>query len=293
MERRISPPPDRHPKTPKLKLPPGACDTHFHIFGPQARFPLIPNRQLEVEDSTLDDLLALHKTLGFSRGLIVQSFQQGHCYEYMLHALSREPDRFRGVANPAPDSTDRELEILTKAGVVAARYAARTTPELDMRNVHRLHEFGWQAHFMVEGEAQLRAWRAKILAAPGKFVIEHMGWPPVEQGLDSTAFRFVLECLDTGRCWVKLSPRFSKQPSLPFADTLPFIHALVRRAPDRLMWGSDWPHPNYFNPMPNDGDLVDLALDWIPDAATRQRVFTDNPAELLGFPPVSGSQPRR
>jgi predicted TIM-barrel fold metal-dependent hydrolase len=83
---------------------------------------------------------------------------------------------------------------------------------------------------------------------------------------------------------VKLSPRFSKQPVLPFSDVLPFIHALVKRAPDRLLWGSDWPHPNYFEPMPNDADLVDLLPAWIPDEQTRQRVLVDNPAELFGFP---------
>src|ERR1700722_1476450 len=94
-ERKKTPPPDRHPKTPKLKLPPGACDCHFHIYGPQARFPLNPARMFEVEDCTLEDVLAMQAALGLSRGLIVQSFQHGHSYEYLLNALSRYPERFR------------------------------------------------------------------------------------------------------------------------------------------------------------------------------------------------------
>jgi predicted TIM-barrel fold metal-dependent hydrolase len=188
------------------------------------------------------------------------------------------------VASPAPDITDGELDILTGAGVLGARFAYPASPTIDAALFGRVAERGWQAHFMFEGEAQIAAWRDRILGFPNMFVIEHMGNPPVEKGVESPEFRFVLECLATGRCWVKLSPRFSKQPVLPFSDVLPFIHALVKRAPDRLLWGSDWPHPNYFEPMPNDADLVDLLPAWIPDEQTRQRVLVDNPAELFGFP---------
>jgi predicted TIM-barrel fold metal-dependent hydrolase len=123
-----SPPPDRNTRTPKVKLPPGACDTHFHIFGPQSRFPLSPARRLEVEDCTIDDLIAMHDALGITRGLIVQSFQHGFAYEYMLHAMSRQPERFRGCIIPAPDVTDRELKILADAGVVAVRIGFKSAP---------------------------------------------------------------------------------------------------------------------------------------------------------------------
>jgi predicted TIM-barrel fold metal-dependent hydrolase len=285
-ERRVSPPPDRNPRSPKLKLPAGACDAHVHVYGPQARFPLTPGRKLDVEDCTLDDLFALQAAVGLSRAILVQSFQHGNSYEYMLHALGRAPDRLRGVASPASDITDGEISLLTKAGVVGARYAYPADPKLDTRMIHRLQDFGWQTHYFVHGPEQLATWRDAIRATPGKFVLEHMLWPPVAKGIDSAEFRFVLECLDTGRCWVKLSARFSAAKTLPFADTLPFIHALVARTPERLLWGSDWPHPNYFDPMPNDGDLVDLIADWIPDAAKRKTILTDNPAALFGFKPV-------
>jgi 2-pyrone-4,6-dicarboxylate lactonase len=213
----------------------------------------------------------------------VQSFQHGHSYEYMLHALCREPRRFRGVTMLAPDVTDAEIELLRRAGVIATRFAYQASPRLDTRLIARAHEAGLQAHFMLHGEQETDALREDILVTPGLFVIEHTGWPPVEKSTDSAAFRFVLDCIATGRCWVKLSPRFSKQPQLPFSDVRPFVDALVARHPDRLLWGSDWPHPNYFNPMPNDADLLDLMLDWVPDETIRHKIFVDNPAALFGI----------
>jgi predicted TIM-barrel fold metal-dependent hydrolase len=254
MDRKLSPPPVRDTKKPRLKAPPGACDTHFHIYGPQARFPLNEARPLDVEDSTVDDLIKLHDTLGVERGVIVQSLMQGHCYEYMLNALCRDPARFRGIAMPAPDITDRELEILDQAGVVGARFAFRWSPEIDPAMIARVHELGWHPQFWFRGEEEALAWRDTMLASPGNFVIDHMGWQPAS-ALDGP----------------------------PYADTLPFAQALVDRAPERLLWGSDWPHPDHFEAMPNDGDLFDLMLDWVPDPATRKQIMSDNPAELFGF----------
>ncbi|MGB0626761.1 MAG: amidohydrolase family protein [Alphaproteobacteria bacterium] len=284
-ERKKSPPPQRKTKTPKLETPPGATDTHFHLYGPGKRFPYHPDSSLLVEDSTLDDMLKLHAVLGIERGVIVQSIVQGNTYEYLLHALSREPERLRGIALPAPDITDRELEILTAAGVVGARFAFRASPEINTDIIHRTHEFGWHPQFWFRGPEEAAAWRDTMLAVPGNFVIDHMGWQPAELGIDSPGFRVVLDCLETGRCWVKLSGpmRFSQEPRPPYSDTVAFAQALIERNPDRVMWGSDWPHPDHFEEMPNDGDLLDLLLEWAPDAALRQKILVDNPAELFGF----------
>ena len=285
MERRLSPPPERNTKSPKLQTPPGACDTHFHIFGPQERFPFNPNRPLEAEDSTFDDLILLHDKLGISRGVIVQSLMQGNCYEYMINALCRDPIRFRGVAMPAPNITDGELEILDKAGVVGARFAFLWNPKIDMKMVGRIHELGWHSQFWFKGEEEALKWRDSILSVPGNFVIDHMGWQPAEKGIDSPGFKMILECLETGRCWVKLSGpnRFSAQSGPPYSDTLPFAQELVKRAPEKLIWGSDWPHPDHFELMPNDGDLLDLMLEWVPDIKTRKQILSTNPADLFGF----------
>ena len=126
----------------------------------------------------------------------------------------------------------------------------------------------------------------KILASPGRFVLEHAGGVPPERGIDSPEFKFVLQCLDTGRCWVKINPRFSGEDTFPFSDTIPIVRKLAEHAPNRLLWCTDWPHPQYFKPMPNDADLVDIMLDWVADEATRNLIFVANPAELCGFPPV-------
>jgi predicted TIM-barrel fold metal-dependent hydrolase len=278
-----SPPPDRQTKQPHLKLGLGACDTHFHIFGPQSRYPLAPKRRLEVEDCTLDDVIEMHDALGITRGLIVQSFQHGYQYEYLLHALSKYPKRFKACIIPAPDITDRELSILANAGVVAARYAFKSSPQINVELQDRCIEHGIQSHYLLHGIDEIQAWRSQILSSKGSFVIEHMGYPSVSEGLNDPCYRFVLECLETDRCWVKLSPRCSLQKELPFSDVLPFVHDLVDRASHRLLWGSDWPHPNYFNPMPNDADLLDLMLSWVPDAKNREKIMIHNPEQLFNF----------
>ena len=290
MDRKKSPPFDRNYKTPKLKLPPGACDTHFHFIGPQARFPLAPGHvfgHLDFDDATIEDWLAMQKAMGLSRGLLVQSMMYKNSYEIALHGLSRFPDRLRAVIAPWSETTDREFEILTKAGVIGARFAWRFGPVLDERLVHRVHEYGWSAHYLIHDDT----WNKQILSSPGRFVLEHVGYVKTEKGTDSAEFKFLLQCLDTGRCWIKINPRFSSDERFPFADTVPIVRKLAAHAPNRLLWCTDWPHPQYFKPMPNDGDLVDIMLDWVPDEATRNRIFVDNPAELCGFPPVTELRP--
>ena len=288
MPKPLSPRIDRNYRAPKLKLPPGACDTHFHFIGPQKLFPLKPNHvfaHLEFEDTPVEDWLKMQAALGLSRGLHVQSMMYENNYEIVLHTQSLFPGRLRAVAIPWPGITDNELRILTECGVVGYRVTHRLEKEVDQRMVARVHEHGWAIHYLVKPDPE---WRRRILASPGRFVLEHMGGIDPSEGLESASFKFVQQCLDTGRCWVKLSPRPSKQESFPFDDMLPFVHTLVDRYPNRLLWGSDWPHPQYFKPMPKDVDLLDQMLDWVPEESTRKRIFVDNPAECLGFPPPAG-----
>jgi 2-pyrone-4,6-dicarboxylate lactonase len=288
MPKPLSPRIDRNYRAPKLKLPPGACDTHFHFIGPQKLFPLKPNHvfaHLEFEDTPVEDWLKMQAALGLSRGLHVQSMMYENNYEIVLHTQSLFPGRLRAVAIPWPGITDNELRILTECRVVGYRVTHRLEKEVDQRMVARVHEHGWAIHYLVKPDPE---WRRRILVSPGRFVLEHMGGIDPSEGLESASFKFVQQCLDTGRCWVKLSPRPSKQESFPFDDMLPFVHTLVERYPNRLLWGSDWPHPQYFKPMPKDVDLLDQMLDWVPEESTRKRIFVDNPAECLGFPPPAG-----
>lgn len=213
MSRPVTPPPDRTAKSPRLKAPPGACDSHFHVFGPQDRFPYIDPRPLDAEDCPLEDLLDLHQRLGLERGVVVQTALYGNDNACLLDALNRCPERLRGIAAVSPDLSDAALQGMTDAGVVGNRFSFMRSPDIDNHLVGRLHEFGWHPQFWFEGEDQ----------------------------------------------------------------------ALIERAPNRVLWGSDWPHPNWFKPMPNDADLLDLLLDWAADDAARQRILVDNPAELFGF----------
>jgi predicted TIM-barrel fold metal-dependent hydrolase len=284
--RPFSPKIDRNYPKPKLKLPPGACDTHFHFIGPQKQFTLKPNHvfgHLEFEDTPIEDWLTMQSALGLSRGLHVLSMMYESNYEIALHAQSRFPDRLRSVIVPWTGITDRELEILTKAGVVGYRVAWRLDKAINQSLIARVNEHGWGIHYLVKSEEQ-GDWKPTILKSPGKFVIEHMGGVDPSKGIDGDGFKFVLQCLDTGRCWVKLSPRISKQDDFPFSDTDPLVKKLVAHAPTRLLWGSDWPHPQYFKPIPNDVKLLDMMLDWVPDEQTRKLIFVDNPAEAFGFP---------
>jgi 2-pyrone-4,6-dicarboxylate lactonase len=224
----------------------------------------------------------MQDALGLSRGLHVQSMMYENNYELAVHAQCRLPDRLRAVVIPWPGVTDKELEILTACGVVGYRVTHRLEQEIDSRMVARVHEHGWGIHYLVKADDE---WRKRILASPGRFVIEHMGGIDPSEGLESASFEFLQRCLDTGRCWVKLSPRPSKQETFPFDDLLPFVRGLVDRFPSRLLWGSDWPHPQYFRAMPNDVDLLDQMLDWIPSETIRSMIFVHNPMECFGFPP--------
>src|SRR5215831_16744278 len=209
--RPFSPRIDRTYPKPKLKLPPGACDTHFHFIGPQTLFPLKPNHvfgHLEFEDTTIEDWTTMQAALGLSRGLHVQSMMYENNYEIALHGQGRFPDRLRAVVIPWPGVTDRELELLTRAGVVGYRVAHRLLKAIDQRLVARTHEHGWSMHYLVKADEQAD-WNRQILQSPGRFVLEHMGGVDPTKGIDGEGFKFVLACLDTGRCWVKLSPRIS------------------------------------------------------------------------------------
>lgn len=283
--RKTTPPPERTPKKPKLVAPKGATDSHFHIFGPQSRFPFQQTRPLDAHDCPLEELLSLQRRLGLERGVVVQTALYGSDNACLLDALRREPARLRGVAAVSADIGEAEILKLTELGVVGNRFSYMRSPVIDPELIRRLHDHGWHPQFWFEGQAQALAWRDTMLATPGNFVIDHMGWQPCAAGIDADGFRTILDCLDTGRCWVKLSGpnRFSSEDTLPYGDVTAFARTLIEQAPDRVLWGSDWPHPNWWKAMPNDAGLLDLLLDWAPDEAVRRRILVTNPATLFGF----------
>lgn len=280
MDKPKAPPPNRDVRSPNFVVPKGSIDCHFHIIGPQTFYPLAPTAPVALEDSTLADYLAVQSKLGLSRGVIITSFGHGFDYQHLLHAMAQEPSRFKAVTMLAPDVTDTEIAMLSDAGVVGARFFAGYPPTAHM--LARLAEIGWSAHLLMSPPLE-EAWRPLLDGFAGKLVLEHSGLPAIEEGIQGAYFKRVLRYLDGGRCWVKLSPRFGQTELPPFEDTIPFNRALVDHCAERLLYGSDYPHPNYWHPMPNEAEFLELLPLWAPDEIDRLKILVRNPEALFGF----------
>jgi 2-pyrone-4,6-dicarboxylate lactonase len=286
-------PPDPAPRAPKSAFPPLACDCHAHICGPQATYGYIPERIYTPPDALLPAYRHLLTTLGCGRAVLVQPSFHGTDNRAMLAAMAQAGDAFRGVAVLADEASEREIAALHAAGVRGARLnivdvkTGRGELPLDRiaRLADRIKPFGWHIEFLmhVDEFPDLDRMLARL---PIDCVFGHLGYVRADKGVQAPGFQALLRMLRAGRAWVKLTGpyRISTGP-LPHADTRAFAHALVEAAPDRLVWGSDWPHvkTEWAIPMPNDGELADLLARWVPDADARRRVLVDNPARLYGF----------
>lgn len=279
-----APDPDTH--TPRFRLPPGACDCHAHIFGPFDRFP-VRNQSYLPASAPLSDYLRMHQVIGCSRGVLVQPSPYGTDNAALKAALKSGSFPLRGIALIDQDTTDGEIDELHWLGVQGCRIhlsagnAAAILPTLPALAA-RIRRVGWHLQFL-PSLAELPDLDRQLLALPVPIVIDHFGMVPARTGTDSPGFHCLLRLARSGRCWFKLSAPYRISEQGPgFADVTPLVHALVAAAPDRCVWGTDWPHPNATF-MPNDGDLVDLLPAWIPDEKLRRKVLVDNPAQLYGF----------
>jgi predicted TIM-barrel fold metal-dependent hydrolase len=280
--------PDPNPKTPKFRCPPGTCDSHIHLFGPADTFPFPPDAPYHARDALPETNIALQEKLGVSRAVIVSAGAYRRNYGVLADALARFPGRFRGIALPPEDMSAAEFERLTHLGVRGMRFmsAGRGShvPQISESLAARGAEHGWHVQFYPHG-ADIVDHVERLLALPNTIVLDHFAAVPAAGGIDQPAFKAVLRLLDTGRVWVKLSGPMRCSPrDYPYAEVTPLARALVRHAPERLVWGTDWPHVNMDGrAMPNDGDLVDLIPEWVPDDAARRRILVDNPTALYGF----------
>jgi 2-pyrone-4,6-dicarboxylate lactonase len=283
------PPPDPNPKKPRLKLPPLACDSHFHVFGPHAKFPFAPDRPFTPADAPKEDLFRLHQFLGFQRGVFVQSTCHQSDHRALVDLLKAGEDRYRGVALLDPKTSPAEVERLDDAGVRGLRLhfdfpkGGAPRPYSEMRKVIELAEpYGWHIANHVGGNGLVEHYDF-LTSIEAPVVIDHMARINVAEGMNGKAFTVLKRLLDRGNVWVKLSgaDRITKQPH-SFADAVPFARALAAHNPERIVWGTDWPHPNH-TAVPNDGELVDLIEEIAPDAKTRQLMLVDNPTKLFGF----------
>ncbi|MBU8537240.1 amidohydrolase family protein [Roseomonas tokyonensis] len=270
----------------RCEVPPLACDSHCHVFGPADRFPYAPSRRYTPEDRPKEVLAALHRRLGLGRAVIVQASCHGTDNRAMVDALRSDPARYRGVAMIDDATTEAELQEMQAAGVRGIRFnfikSLGGAPDLDLvrRAADRVRPLGWHMVMQLQGDGVTEmAPLIRTLRMP--VVIDHMGRVDPALGVDGPAFRMLLKLLEDERIWVKLSGA-ERMTLSPFTAALPFARALLRAAPDRVLWGTDFPHPNLTTPV-DEMELLNLVPDFAPTQADRQRLLVDNPARLYGF----------
>ncbi len=283
------------PSTPRFRLPPGAVDAHCHVFGPGAVFPYAPARKYTPCDAPKEKLFALRDHLGFARNVIVQASCHGTDNRALVDALQAAGPLARGVAVVAPDVGDADLAQLDRAGVRGVRFnflkrLVEVAPHAVLLQLaQRVARLGW--HIVVYFEARdLAALEPLLGALPTTVVIDHMGRPDVTQPVEGPDFARFVRLLDTHpNLWVKVTcpERLSHAgpPALAgelhaYRDVVPFARRLVERFPERVLWGTDWPHPNLKHHMPDDGRLVDFIPEVATTAALQHKLLVDNPTRL-------------
>jgi 2-pyrone-4,6-dicarboxylate lactonase len=283
------------PSRPRLKLPAGAVDAHCHVFGPGDRFPYAPERKYTPCDAGWEQLSALRDHLGFARNVIVQATCHGADNSALLDALQRSQGRARGIATVRHDVSDAELERMHALGVRGVRFnfvrrLADFTPREELAQIaQRVARLGWHVVVYFEAADLGDLWDF-FTTLPTPVVVDHMGRPDVSQPVDGPGFsRFVRLMKEHPHIWTKVScperlsvagPPALDGQTAPYRDVLPFARLLVQAFPDRVLWGTDWPHPNLKDHMPDDGLLVDFIADIAPTQALQQRLLVDNPMRL-------------
>jgi predicted TIM-barrel fold metal-dependent hydrolase len=281
------PPPDPDPVTPTLLLPPGACDAHCHVFGPAAKFPYAADRSYTPPDAPVENLRRLHAKLGVSRAVIVHASCHGTEMEVTLDAIASSEGRYRGVACVEDRVTDRKLERLHTGGIRGIRFNfvkhLGGVPDLGVfyRLLARIKPLGW--HVVLHFDAEDIVSQGELLGRIDvPFIIDHMGRVKAADGLQQPPFQSLLALYrNNPLAWIKVCG--AERVSIgkrPFLDAVPFAQALIEEDPSRILWGTDWPHPNISKDMPNDGELVNLFAKICPDPALQQRILVENPTRM-------------
>jgi 2-pyrone-4,6-dicarboxylate lactonase len=282
-------PPDPNTRQPKFRPLPLACDAHCHVFGPAAKFPYAADAPYWPPDSPFEALQKLHAILGIERAVIVHASCHGADMRVTLDAIARAGGSYRGTAIIDESYTEKDFQRMHDGGVRGVRFnfvqhlGGRPDMAFFQKTVARVQDMGW--HLILHLDAQdLVELDAVFKKVPVPMVIDHMGRVKAADGLEQPAFKVLLEWMKNERFWVKVcgAERVSSNGP-PFTDAVPFARALIDAAPERILWGTDWPHPNVGKHMPNDGDLVDLFALMAPEEALQRRILVENPARLYGF----------
>ncbi len=283
---------DPNTRTPRIVMPRHACDTHAHVCGPFEQYAYAAERLYTPPDETWPMYRRMLDTLGVDRAVLTQPSVYGTDNTALVDALAAGGLSVRGVAVVDPSIDDASLQALDKAGArgvrinIVDRRENRNVMVLDelMPLARRIAPMGWHIEFLLQADAvpDLAEAAAQL---PVPIVLGHLGYVHADKGgANNPGFQTLVRLMDTGRCWVKLTgPYRISGVELPYADIVPMAHALVAAAPQRLLWGTDWPHVMMKKRMPNDADIADLLLDWVPDEAHRQQILVENPRQLYGF----------
>jgi 2-pyrone-4,6-dicarboxylate lactonase len=279
---------DPSPSKPAFALPAGAVDAHCHVFGPGDVFPYAPERKYTPCDAGKEQLFALRDFLGFERNVIVQATCHGADNRALVDALRSAGELARGIATVRDSVSDAQLQELHAAGVRGVRFnfvrrLADPKPDAYYRAIiERIAPLGWQVVVYFEAADLAERWDF-FTSLPTTVVVDHMGRPDVTQPVDGPEFqRFVRLMAENENVWSKVScpDRLSRKGPPDYDDVIPFARSLVECFPDRVLWGTDWPHPNLKSHMPDDGALVDIIPRIAVTARLQQRLLVDNPMRL-------------
>ena len=285
-----NPPPQPKPNVPRIVVPAGSWDCHIHLFGPAHRFPFAADSPYTSDDALPEHYLANQAVLGLERAVVVSAGGYGADYRHLEWVLQSHGPRLRGIVISHAELDRTEMARLDTLGVRGVRMFGAPAgnewdhlPRIDARIAATAHELGWHVQYHSITRDDIEHAADPLLALPGRIVLDHFGMFDPRLGMEQPAFRAILRMLDSGRVWVKLSGpmRAAREEEFPYPSMTAYARALVAHAPERMLWGSDWPHVQMNGRvMPNDGDLLDLLAEWVPDEATRARILANNPREL-------------
>ncbi|HBR44716.1 MAG TPA: GntR family transcriptional regulator [Afipia sp.] len=273
----------------RFKVPRGAVDTHAHVIGLPPDYPFMPGRSYTPPEATARDYIAMLDATGMTYGVLTQVSVHGTDNRLMADTLRAHRQRLRGIAVIPLDCPEKERAALKEAGVVGLRINVLYGGGIGFEQVESYaslcREMGWHLQFLVDAR-QLPELASRLSKLPVPFLIDHMGHFPTTSGIENEGFKTLMSLVRDG-AWVRLSGAYRNTvEGPPYRDTIPFAHNLVAAAPDRCVWGSDWPHVANWGVMMGVSDLLDLLADWVPDSTLSNRILVDNPQRLFGFPPV-------
>jgi 2-pyrone-4,6-dicarboxylate lactonase len=283
-------PPESNIRRPKLTPPPGACDTHLHVYGPPERYPLAPDRNYDPDPhSTLDDYLKVHRALGLERAVIVTGSANGTRNQVTMDALARMDGSFRALALLDPAISDAELLRLKETGFTGFRVKGDGKGGLTFtaanKMADRVRGFGWHVEFMSQSLTETVEVVPLLKRLNMPYVFDHVAHAdPKDYG--SGHFGKLLRILKTEElAWINLYSFYQRSREGPprYSDMLPIVRAICKTRNNRVIWGSNWPHAGIAVPTPNDADLLDFLLDAVPDENDRRLILSENPAKLYGW----------